>query len=150
MSRLSSILLLFMSVALGGLGIFIIKAEMSAARANSNESASTRLVPAPGTNIDLGRVSKDAPLLIDVSLRNTGDRQITLLEVQPDCGCTTVDIATPRVISGQSLLPLKFEWVPSDSPSKQKRNVLIRYLEEEEVRIGFLTFHCDVIDAPCD
>lgn len=100
----------------------------------------TMLEVLPSTVIHVPSLTPDAPNPVEATLFNSSTEDIVIQSVDPDCGCTSIELPLPHVISPRETLELRFLWTVPPSPLKQERSVLIKYKEGGEVRYGFLVF----------
>jgi len=106
----------------------------------------TKLIPVPGQDMDLGRLSGGTSVTVDFALRNDAKVQIEIQSVQTSCGCTTVAAKFPLAILPGDSLDLPFQWQPSPKGGKQKQTVVIHYVENGIERLGLVTIR-GIVDA---
>lgn len=83
--------------------------SVSASRERRIEIVAIRIDPSDSPTIErtlrkeLGELRQDEQRVIPFLLENQGEQPMLILDVKADCGCTTADIRTDRIMPGGSL-----------------------------------------------
>jgi len=111
------------------------------------DSASHKLSSRAFVRIGSWASSGKRPPAMFFDLRNIGRTDITVVEVLTDCGCASTGVDSPLLILPGSRKRIRLEWTPSPEPPKQQRSAQVKYLEDDELKIGMLVFRCELAET---
>jgi hypothetical protein len=90
-------------------------------------------------NINLGTISNRESQSIPVSIRNSSNDKIEIVDISKSCGCTKVDLKK-RSVNPKSNLSFVIKYNPKNDSGKINRSVVLRLSNDDFLVFKFKAF----------